>query len=247
LFFEGAFDDGDVGGAIDALGFVFGDEDADTSPVFEGAELLQLFDLFEASEGPADELEEKIALVAVNAVVPENGNVFETAREGNAGAGKIEGVAPIIEDDFDDVGVVAGFVEDGGGGDHFGGIVFDEDVGEAVDEVRVDERFVALDVEDGGGFGIFFDDFDETVGARRMIGASDDDLSSEGAGDGSDAFVVGGDIEGVEAGGFLGLFPDVLDEGFASDEGERFAGKARGGPTGGNDADDVHNFLILWQ
>lgn len=116
-------------------------------------------------------------------------------------------------------------------------------MGELVDKCRLDEGFVALNVEDVGGLGVRFRSLGESIRASGMIGGGHHGLASEG-GDGiSDAGVVGGDEDLGEEFGILAALPDMLDQGFSSNEVEGLSGEACGTPACWEYADNFR-FLV---
>lgn len=72
------------------------------------------------------------------------------ANIGDKAAGEVEGVAELIDDEFDDVGVVGVFVvcEGAGEGGHGGVGVVGEALDELVDCLGFYFGFIALDVDD---------------------------------------------------------------------------------------------------
>ena len=87
-----------------------GSDDVNGGAVFEGAKLLELFGVFERRGLPTNELQEKIAPVAVDADMPEWSGARGLAMgfvalEWDEAAGKIEGSSVQSCDDFDVVGI----------------------------------------------------------------------------------------------------------------------------------------------
>jgi len=156
---------------------------------------------------------------------------------GDGGAGEVEGAAVGGGDDLDCVGVgdVLGGAEDFEGGD------FDVRLCEGAEEggevLGLEEGLVSLDVDvdvggDELGYGV------EAVGAAGEVGRGELEGEVVLAAEVGDFFGVGGDEDAVELGaGFCG-FVDPGEHGFAGDDAEDLAREARGGETGGDDAED---------
>ena len=127
---------------------------------------------------------EEGAAVAVDAHVTPEGEVGdEGARVGDGAAAEVEGAAGAAEDALYDVRVLEeGGVEEGvDGGDHAGGgVAVAEEACDVVDEGWVDERFVALDIDDVEVVGEGVCGFGDAVGAALVVRGSHDDFCAEG-------------------------------------------------------------------
>lgn len=102
-----------------------------------------------------------------------------------------------------------------------------------------DERFITLEIHkkitfDGSGH------FHKAIGARRVFRACEHRLSAEGPDDLKNPGIVSGDHDAFNSSHAAGPLHDVLDHGFAVNIDERFAGKAAGGVTGGDDNNRAH-------
>ena len=104
---------------------------------------------------------------------------------------------------------------------------------------RLDERFVALEVDDDVGVEAA-GDLGDAVGAAGVVAARHLDAAAEAVDGGDDARVVGGDDDGIDAAGLAGAFVDVLDEVLAGLAEQRLAGQAGGGVAGGDDDGGFH-------
>ena len=123
----------------------------------------------------------------------------------------------------------------GGGGGHF---LPGQSIGYVIDNGRVNQGFIALNVDNGvaiapGG------DFGDAVAAAGMVGAGHFD-AAKAAGDLGDALVIRGHDDFGEGFGLLALGDNVLDERSPGDEGQGFAGEARGRIARGDDANGFH-------
>ena len=104
--------------------------------------------------------------------------------------------------------------------------------------IRIDERLVALHVDDdvaverGGDFG-------EPIGRAVMIGARHADLAAELLHRAGDAEIVGRDDHLRDRRRRRRAPVDVLDHRAAVDQRERLAGKSGRGESGGDECDDV--------
>ena len=185
--------------------------------------------LLEGRGRPGDKLLEEFFAETVEPDVAEGGR--RSGRLliiGEGTAGKIERVPGCGADDFYDVriGEVC-FIGDGvGSSDHREGSVALERGGERIDERRVDEGFVALNINDDfGGTPERSCGFGDAVRAGRVVGAGHYDVRAEGFGGFRDADVVGGDGEVIEPVAAAAALPDVLDERLARDRVERLPRK----------------------
>jgi hypothetical protein len=237
----------EVFGGVDAEGAVGGDDDLDAMSVFEGAELLEVFGELEWSPGELGIAEEEVAAESVEAEMKIGGGgpLAGLAEVGDGGAGEIEGIAVVVEDDLDCGRVLVFFFGANGCGEsrHFEVRVFEERGRHLVNHVGMKERLVSLDVDDDFGFEAA-GDLRDAVGAGGAVGAGHDGLAAEGLDGAADAVIIGGDDDGGGAFGSGGALPDVLDHGFAGDVGEGLGGEAGGGIAGGDDDGDTARRLI---
>ena len=162
-------------------------------------------------------------------------------------AGKIDGPRLRVEDHLGGVWIFEGGESVGlGEGLHERG-----DVGRGVVETpfhglqlrRLDKGFVALHVHDHV---ILHAEpvigFPTAVGAAPVIWGGHFDPAPEGPHGVADALVVGSHHGIVQHAGDLLVNP--LDDGFAAQHGQRFAGKARRRVTRGNDRNEFHSTLF---
>ena len=106
------------------------------------------------------------------------------------------------------------------------------------DRARVDQRLVALHVDDDVAVERR-GDLGQAIGAGRVIGARQPDVAAELGHAGGDAQIVGRDDDARHDGRRRGAPIHVLDHRTAVDVGERLAGESRRGESGGDDGDDV--------
>ncbi len=145
---EGGFDTGDVFGRVDTQRPMTGADDMNGGALFEGAELLELFDTLERSWFPQNESGKKIATISVDADVPERWrgrpNQLRRAFERDATSREVESPA-IARRDHLDIVRIAGFglvLKRAGGGHHFQAGIVLKNVNEPVDEAGFDGRFI---------------------------------------------------------------------------------------------------------
>jgi hypothetical protein len=239
LFPEEFFDAGYVFGDVHADGVVLDFGDADFPAVFEPAELFELLDFFEFALGQGGIFKQGVALEDVESEVLPIFHVdllLGVADPGDRRAGKIEAVAFEIENRFHDVGIhdVAGVADGRGDGGDLGGGLFEERGDGGVDGGWIDERFVALDVDEDVAF-LVRGDFGDSFGAGAVVGAGHAGFPTEGANGVDDALIVGGNDDVMDGLGLLGALVDALDHRLASQRNKRLAGQARGSVTRGND------------
>ena len=116
--------------------------------------------------------------------------------------------------------------------------IVDECLCELVDEGGVDQRLVALDVENVGGSGDLGNCFSEAVGAGWVVGGGHYSLSTEGFDCLEDPLIIGGDEDVRKIFRPFATLPDVLDEGLSGDEMKRLSGEACGAPACRENADN---------
>jgi len=162
----------------------------------------------------------------------------------DGGAGEVEGAAVGGGDYFDYVwvGDVLGSAEDLEGGNL--DLRLREGAEEGGEVLGFEEGLVALDVDVDVG-GDFLRDGVDAVGAAGQVGGGELDgpvvLEAEVG-----YFVgVGGDDDAIELGAGGGGFVDPGEHGAAGDGAKDFSGKARGGETGGDDAESAEG-LAGW-
>lgn len=220
LFLEEFLDFGYVVGDVDAYGVVVNFGYANFIAIFEPAELFELLDFFERSLGERGVFEEGVALEDVEAEVLEMADFYfggGVAEPGDGSAGEVQGVFVKVEDGFHDVGIhdVGGrFYGRGYGGDG-GGRIFENGGDGGVDDFGIEERFVALDVDEDLAIDMS-GDFGYAFGAGAVLGAGHAGFAAEGFDGLDDAVVVGGDDDASGEFGKLGAFIDALDHGGTS-------------------------------
>lgn len=207
--------------------------------MLQSAELLEFLGFFERGGAPFDELEEEVALVAVDAQVPEKGwvSIARVSHVGDKAAGKIERLSVDAGDDFHliRIGGLFGGSEWSGRGDHRDALIFLQSCDQFVDELGIREGFVTLDIDDPADAFQAGGDFGRAVGAAGVVGFGQGNFRAESKCGLGDAHVVGGDDDLIGIARAETAFPDVLDEGLACYLGEGLAGKTGGGPAGGDD------------
>jgi hypothetical protein len=226
---------------------VFGEVNTNGGSVFERAKLLEALGLFERGGRERNEALQEIDAVSVDAEVTIGRKVWDrVAAEGDGGAGEVKGVAESVEDELDDVGVgdERGVIERAAGRDHREGGIVAEFTGEGIDEFGIEERFVALNINDvswrmalRGGFG-------NSIGAGGMIGAGANGAGPDGLAEGGDAVVVSGDNELVEFLATRSALEDVLKKRLSKKRMEGFSGEAGRGPAGRDDTNDSWFFVV---
>jgi hypothetical protein len=204
------------------------------------AELLEGFAGLELGGGESGIGGEGFAIVAVDAEVAPVGAAGgplrhrDAAKVGDGASGEVKGFAGFGADDLDDAvaGEAGGVGQAADGGDEAAaglGVTG----GEGVDQRRLDEGFVALDVDEEVA-GELFEDAGEAEGAVGAGGIGHQDVGPEAAGDAGDLIAVGQDDDGGGEAGFTGAIPDVLEDGEAAEVEEDFAGEARRRQTSRN-------------
>src|SRR5262249_42852035 len=119
-----------------------------------------------------------------------------------------------------------------------------EQLRQQVQRRRLDERLVALEVDDdvgveaAGGLG-------HAVGAGGVVAPGQDDAAAEALDGGDDARVVGGDDDGLGAARPAGALVDVLDEVLAGLAQQRLAGQPARAVAGGDDDRRLHGGTSL--
>src|SRR5215510_9819797 len=231
-------------------------DDLDPKAMLQGAHLFEHFALFEWSRGEFGVRQQEVAAVGVKAGVSvERPEQFRTGAQRrpdrtmfqNRRARKRDRVTretdrePLAVDyDFDHVRFERVFDRF----DRLAGRAHDDrPVGEqglegGLDRRRLDQRLVALNVDDDLGVQPRRD-FGKAVGPRRVIRRRHDRLDSR-AGDGlKDAFVVRRDDHATDRSRLFGAFDDAQNHRFSADLYQWFAWQSGRGVAGGNDCDDV--------
>jgi hypothetical protein len=216
--------------------------DADTPAIFEPAKLLELLNFFEFTLGKSGIFEQCVALKDVKAeVLPILYVQFllGVANPGNGSARKIEGIFVEIENGFDDVGIqdVVGVADGRGDRGDLRRRIFQKAGDGGVNAERVDERLVALDIdEDVARF--VCGNFGDTLGAGTMIGASHASAAAERLDRIDNPLVIRGYQHFMDSLGPFGPFVDVLDHWFAAKGDKGLTGETRGTVTGRNHNND---------
>ena len=110
-----------------------------------------------------------------------------------------------------------------------------------VDRGRIDQRLVALNVDDQPRLGMSRGDLRHAIGAREMIGARHRHLRPEAPRFGVDALVVGGDHDARKVPRHGNTLVNMLQHRFGADFGESFSRKPRRRVTRRN---DTQNFAV---
>lgn len=242
---EEFFDARNVGGNVNFDALVGGGfADGDAVAVFHPAKLLELLDALEFAGRKRGKFEKSGAAERVKSDVLEmaRGDALTGVTDPRNGrAGKIEGIAVEVGDDFDDVGIHDVFGR-GDGNAKSGDLDIvrggNEGIDDGVNDFSVNEGEIALDV-DVNIRGNVNGDFSDAIGAGAMLGAGHDDVAVERLDGVADAIVVRGDDNAGSALALLGAFKDVLNHGTASNGRKGFPGKARRSVTRGNDDENV--------
>lgn len=221
---------------VNAGRVIIGQYDTNLPPIFERPKLFKPFGQLKKGRFPAHEIEEEIPAKPVNALVTE---VAEFGRSApgmrNEAPGKIERVPIRVDRDLDDIGVlenrIRGF-EGVGRRDHRQVRLGDEVGSELVNQGRVDQGFIPLDIDDMAHFGEVFCDLGCSIGAAGVISPGQGDMPSKGFDGFRDALIVCCHCQVGEISAFLAAIPDMLDEWFSRDEMQRFSGKTGGSPAG---------------
>ena len=175
--------------------------------------------------------------VGVEADVHRHRRAVGAAAVGNRGAGEVEGAAAAIAHHLDQVGrgrVVVGGERPAQRG-HLLGAIGEQRRDQQVEGRRIDQRLVALDVDDDVA-GQIGDELGQAIGAGAVVGAGQAGDAAEAFDGVDDPLVVGGDDHRVDV--RPGGAPiDVLDHRAAGDVSEGFSGES-GGVVAGRD--DCH-------
>ena len=166
---------------------------------------------------------------------------------GDGGAGEVEGAVVAVKHDLHDRlrGEVGGVPDRRDGRRHRPAGVVLQLRGEALDERRVDERLVALDVhEDVVVVEVAPEEVPrragDAVGAARQVARRHDGRAAVRLDGLHDAVVVRRDQHRVEALGLLDRLDDPRDERLAGEDRERLAGKPARPEPAGNDSVCLH-------
>lgn len=240
-----------VGLGVDAYGVEINGFDVQGEAVFEQAQLLEAFGLFQRTGFEGSEAQEGRAAVGVEAqVLPVGGfTVGEVAGEigvpivGDGGPAEVERAAVGGVDDLYGVGVGDVF----GCADGFDGGAFDlgtagEGAEERVNVLGLQERFVSLDVDVDVCLALEGDGA-HAVGAAGQIGVGHLTEPAVDFAEVGDLLAVGGDDDSVELRAAEGSLNDPLQHGATEEWAQHFTGQAGGGEAGGNDSEgDWHAF-----
>ena len=167
---------------------------------------------------------------------------------GYRGAGKIQGVTLQIGDDLHDVRTLEFFeaLERPAQRAHLDRCVGEKRRDGCVDGLRLDQRLVALDVDDGAA-GQVADRLGDPIGAAHVVGARHQRGAAERSHSVRDALVIGRDDHGVHARGRGGAAIHVLDHRLAGDVGENFSGETGGVEPRRDDCEDRRFSQRKWQ
>ena len=243
---QNAFDAVHVRGNIHTDALVLNGDDANRNRMVESAELLELFGGFERRDREADEVQKGSATIPVDAEMLQEGEGGQLGFDrctgcvtqiGDGSPREVKSAPGLIHHDFHHVGVVV-FICGGEWGRRGGHLVFFQCARNRIDDGRIDEWFVSLDVHERVA-GMTFGDLGDSVGAARVVRASHFDIA-KALGYFPDLGVVGGHDDFGERRGLLALLDDILDEWFAGDFVERLARKACRAVARWNDTDNLH-------
>lgn len=235
----------DVRGNVDADALVVDRDHGNGNPIFKGAELFEAFGGFQVGDGEAHQTEEGFAAKAVNPEVlakrearqlhlRRGGGVIPEV--GDRAAREVERASIAGDDDLHDVGIVqfGRVAQGGGGGGHLG---LGKRGSHRVNDGGIDQRFVALDVENGVAVESF-GDFRDAIRATGMVRTGHLDADKL-PGDPGDPFVVGCHDDLGQGAGKPAALDHALDQGLTGDGMEGFAGETRGRVSGRNQTHDA--------
>ncbi len=194
--------------------------DSDLDPIAEHTQLLEFFLNFQLRWRPLHELIQGRYPIGIDADVTEAIPGGNAALPGNSGTAEIQGIALIVDDHLDYIGIIDlllradCFTQGGDAGVRVGG----ENICHLVDRLRRNQGFVGLHIDDDV---LILEaqlrrDFLQAIGAGAMLGRRHADPGAEAFGHGLDALIVGGNID-CSGGTGLGLLERALDHGFAGD------------------------------
>ncbi len=129
-------------------------------------------------------------------------------------------------------------------GGHVGVGVLNQQIEKQIEMGRLDERFVALKIEDQIGVELA-GDFGDAIGAAGMIAARANDVAAETLHRRDDARIVRGDDDVISLLRLAGAFVDVLHEILAGLPQQRFAGQTAGSIASGDDDGGFHADLLV--
>jgi hypothetical protein len=115
--------------------------------------------------------------------------------------------------------------------------------GEGIDEGRVKERFVALNVNNMGGGLALGGGFGDAVGATGMVDAGADGACPDGVAKAGNAVVICGNDEFINFPALGSSFKNVLQERLSEEGVEGLSGEAGRGPAGRDDTNDSCFFV----
>jgi len=167
--------------------------------------------------------------------------------KGNRASRKEKGLAGFVGYDLNDVFVGSFLGMNGAGrGDQIGFRASLKLFHQFPEQSRVDERFVALDIEEDRRPLQFFRDFSDPVGAARVFRRSQRDLGPKLERCLHNPHVVRSDDDPIKNVCFEAALPNVLDQGLAGDSVQRFTGEAGRPPACGDDGGDpAHELAVV--
>src|ERR1700680_161582 len=224
---------------VDANRIMFGCREADAITILEPAQLLQLFDALEIALWKSRKVQQGGAAKHVESQMLEVLGVdgpAAVAHPGNGRAREIQGVAVKIEDGLHNIGVH----DVGGLGDRhrqsrYGYLrVFLDGGHRGIDRRGLDQRFVALHVDDDFSVAARQRRLGHPFRAGTMIGAGHDRLTAERLHRVPNPLVIGGHNHARNRGRLPHPLPDSLNHGLARERHQRFARQACRGVARGN-------------
>lgn len=240
---EKGFDFVEVLFCVYAYGVCGGFGYVDVDVVFEQAELLEAFDLFERRGWERGEALESGAAVGVEAKVLPAGCAEHVTVVRDGGAGEVERVAVWGGDYFDYVGVGEAGVRAADFERGYGDFGAGEGVEQGFDVAGLEEWFVGLDVDvdvgrDLASYG------KEAVAAAGEIGRGHQAAPVARGTELGDLFGVGRDDDFVELRAAEGGFNNPGQERLAAEIAEDLARQARGGEARGDDSEDARVWVV---
>lgn len=234
---------------VDASGSMVGFNDANADAVGERAQLLERLDNLEGRGGHRGYFQERVTPIHIKPHMrARRGRKSGAARKRNGGAGEVEGVPAIVGDNLDHIGI-AKFIGVGKGAAeraHLDGRVGQERRNGSIDGVGLDQRLIALQVDDGTA-GVGSHHLRDSIGAAHVVDARHDRGAAETAHGARDALVVGGHDYGVHQTRRGRAAIHVLDHRAAGDRGKNFSGETGRLEPRGDDGEDRRFSQRKWQ
>src|SRR5437868_1503224 len=222
--------------------------------IFQCAQLLQRFSAFQRTRLPAYKLEQRLASETVDSLVTEQGGALsrsllssggglETAAsfrlEWDRSTREIKSAAAKIENDFHLVRrkSVRWLPEWMCSRHDFRFTIRTQFFDKLVDQPRIDQRFVALDINYVCELLCFPRDFGHSVGTAAVFRRSQRDFCAPIKRGRRDPHVVGSNDNQIQTFSAAATLPNMFQKRFSSNGMQWFPRKSRGTPPGGNNSD----------